>query len=299
MSALTSIRTRLTENPQGLTRDEIYAKVHFEAPKDIALALNQLKQADQIIEQDGRYFLKGMQVPGGVVPAKTSHLPASKVLQKPKTEKKTEIFPIEKSHLSTAARVTNYLRDEAGKDAERWIPVTEINRICSDGTKQGNQRVSVALSTLKGQSKIEPKETERGFYRWKSAEKTGQVRVPVLDVLKEEAPTVEVEQETIDIPDPLPQANEALAAPETVAASRPAGEEPEMSKILFLPMQIPSQFVIHLREQEVEATQDFIAKCQLMIRTWSDEDRVACAHAAGRMEAVQALVEKLQAMEPA
>jgi hypothetical protein len=298
MSALTSIRTRLTENPQGLTRDEIYAKVHFEAPKDIALALNQLKQADQIIEQDGRYFLKGMQVPGGVVPAKTSHLPASKVLQKPKTEKKTEIFPIEKSHLSTAARVTNYLRDEAGKDAERWIPVTEITRIFSDGTKQGNARVSQALNYLKTSGKIEPKGDERGFYRWKSAEKTGKVHVPVLDVLKEEAPTVEVEPQA-NVPDPVPEANEVPAAPETVAAARPPGDEPEMSRILFLPMQIPSQFVIHLREQEVETTKDFIAKCQLMIRTWSDEDRVACAHAAGRMEAVQALVEKLQAMEPA
>jgi hypothetical protein len=285
MSALTSIRTRLTENPQGLTRDEIYSKVHFETPKDIALALNQLKQADQIVEHDGRYFLKEMLGQGATVPPKTSHTPAAKVLQ-PQAEKKAESFPIDKTHISTAAQVSNYLLDEFKKDPERWIPNTEIMRVCSDGTKQGNQRVSVALSSMKAQGKIVPKEGERGFYRWKKPViSAGQVFVPMVDELKEETPPA------VEVPAP------ALELREKQKEEAAAPEEPEKPSILFSPLLIPPQFLTHLRQQETEATNDFIAKCQWMIKTWSEEDRVACAQAAGRMEALQAMVEKYEELE--
>lgn len=278
MSALTSIRTRLTENPQGLTRDEIYSKVHFEAPKDIALALNQLKQADQIVEQDGRYFLKEMLGQGAAVPPKTSHTPASKVLQTPKAEKKPESFPIEKTHLSTAAQVSKYLLDEFVKDSDRWIPTTEINRVCSDGTKKGNQRVSVALSSMKAQGKIVPKGDERGYYRWKKPAIFGQVFVPMIDVsmvdvLKDaQPPTVEILGPAVEL---------ESAAPEVIDPA--TSSEPETPAA-------PETFrKIHPFEDD--ALKDYLAKSLRYIKTGSDEARIDAAVAWGRLQAAQDLME--------
>jgi hypothetical protein len=259
MSALTSIRAKLTENPLGLTREDLIEKIPFEEPRDIDLALAQLKQHDQIVQYSGKYILKAMI-------GKSTTVSPNHGLH---TEK-SESFQIEKSHLSTAARVTNYLRDEAGKDAERWIPVTEINRICSDGTKQGNQRVSVALYTLKGQSKIESKKTERGFYRWKSAEKTGQVHVPVLDVLKEEE----------------------LPAAETPPVPAPAEQRTQESRTI-------QSLLESLGDKEEKATKEFIEKCREYIESGSDDARVACARAEGRLTALQELAEELGKLETA